>query len=397
MRVGIDAHKRTCVASIFESDMVLEHPPKERLTFKTTRGDVNAFMARVAENSVVVVESSTTGKVISRMLTGKCEVHLVAPPERKPAVKTDRRDSERIVREDALGYLRRCYMPSPYVEDMRFIVAQQMRLAENISRVKSQVHSLLERNMLQSAFEDISDIFGVEGLGRLSTLARELPGCEAEALAMHLEELKLYISQHRQIERQVARVAESDEDCQLLLTHPGIAQFTAVAIKARIGEVERFPSKKHLCSYAGVVPRSDNTGEYVSEHASVKHGDDVLKYALTCAVRGAVKAGASTAVKRFYLKQVRKGKAPQDAEVAAARKLACIIWRVLTSRRSYVEEDRYLTARKRRETFRKARAIIPEAAKPEQIPKLIEELKSGANILEQYPERARVTVWKEDR
>jgi hypothetical protein len=129
----------------------------------------------------------------------------------------------------------------------------------------------------------------------------------------------------------------------------------------------------------------------------VKHGDDVLKYALTCAVRGAVKAGASTAVKRFYLKQVRKGKAPQDAEVAAARKLACIIWRVLTSRRSYVEEDRYLTARKRRETFRKARVIIPEAAKPEQIPKLIEELKSGANILEQYPESTRVTVWKEDR
>jgi hypothetical protein len=44
-------------------------------------------------------------------------VHIVAPPE-KPDVKRDERDAVRIAREDSLGYLRRVYVPDPYVEEM---------------------------------------------------------------------------------------------------------------------------------------------------------------------------------------------------------------------------------------------------------------------------------------
>jgi len=51
-----------------------------------------------------VIESSTTGKVLSRMLSGKYEVHMVAPPERRVSIKTD---AERIVMEDMFNYLRR--------------------------------------------------------------------------------------------------------------------------------------------------------------------------------------------------------------------------------------------------------------------------------------------------
>ena len=50
-----------------------------------------------------VIESSTTRKVLSRMLSGKYEVHMVAPPERRASIKTDRRDAERIVMEDMLN------------------------------------------------------------------------------------------------------------------------------------------------------------------------------------------------------------------------------------------------------------------------------------------------------
>ncbi len=48
---------------------------------------------------------------------------------------------------------------------------------------------------------------------------------------------------------------------------------------------------------------------------------------------------ADTAVKRFYIRQVDRGKAAQDAGVAAARKLACIVWKTLTSKQPYVEEN----------------------------------------------------------
>ena len=139
----------------------------------------------------------------------------------------------------------------------------------------------------------------------------------------------------------------------------------------------------------GVVPKADNSGERVSAHNRVKHGDDVLKYALTCGVHGAVRANAGSAVKRFYLKQIAKGKSPQDAEVAAARKLACIIWKILTSKQRYVEEDRYLTAKKMRRLSQIAGRSLGHTTRPEDVPTLVGNLRSRAEVLERCPEGTR--------
>src|SRR5712692_3372265 len=384
MRVGIDAHKKSCTTCVFADSDVLASSPSETFVFRTTTRGVAEFMEKIPEGSTVVIESSTTGKAISRLLSGKYEVHMISPPERKPAVKTDKRDAERIVKEDMLGYVRRSYVPSQQVEELRLIVAKQMEIGGKISAVKNQIHALLERNLLQSEFEDLSDIFGVEGMERLSSV--ELLGHERLTLAMYLEELKLYTSQHKQMEKEIAKIAEADADCQNLMSHPGVASFVAVAIKARAGDASRFPTKKHFCSYAGVVPKADNSGEHVSEHNRVKHGDDVLKYALTCGVNAAVRARTDSAVKRFYLRQVAKGKSPQDAQVAAARKLACIVWKILTSKQRYVEENRYLTARKMSRLSQLTRRSLEHVTKPENVSTLIGSLKSETDVLERYPE-----------
>ena len=383
MRVGIDAHKKSCTTCVFRDD-ALSSPPSETFVFKTTMHGVAEFMEKVPEGSTVVIESSTTGKAISRLLSGRYDVHMIAPQERKPAIKTDKRDAERIVKEDVLGYVRRSYIPSQQIEELRLIVAKQMEIGGKISAVKNQIHALLERNLLQSQFEDLSDIFGVEGLERLSSA--ELRNHERLTLAMYLEELQLYTSQHKQIESAIAKIAEADSDCQNLMSHPGIASFVAVAIKARAGDASRFPTKKHFGSYAGVVPKADNSAEHVSEHNRVKHGDDVLKYALTCGVNAAARARTDSAVKRFYLKRIAKGKSPQDAQVAAARKLACIVWKILTSKQRYVEEDKYLTSRKMSRLSQIARRSLEHTTKPEDVPTLIGDLKSETSALERYPE-----------
>ena len=385
MRVGIDAHKKNCTTCVFRDSDVLSSAPSERFVFKTTMRGVAEFMEKIPEGAMVVIESSTTGKAISKLLSSKYEVHMIAPPERKPSIKTNKRDAERIIKEDMLGYVRRAYIPSQRIEELRLIVAKQMEIAGKISAVKNQIHALLERNLLQSEFEDLSDIFGVEGLERLASV--ELPKHEKLTFAMYLEELKLYTSQHKQIETEIAKIAEADIDCKNLMSHPGIASFVAVAIKARTGDASRFPTKKQFCSYAGVVPKADNTGEHVSEHNRVKHGDDVLKYALTCGVNAAVNANTHSAVKRFYLRHLAKGKSPQDAEVAAARKLACIVWKILTSKQRYVEEDRYLTARKMRRVSQIARRSLKHTTKPEDVSTLITSLKSETDVLQRYSEK----------
>ena len=87
---------------------------------------------------------------------------------------------------------------------------------------------------------------------------------------MHLQQLNLYALHHKQLDSELAQVAESEEDCNLLMSIPGINSFTAVDIKARIDDAGRFPTKKHLCSYAGVVPKTSRTAEYSLQHPLVK-------------------------------------------------------------------------------------------------------------------------------
>src|SRR5205809_555367 len=191
--VGVDAHKKSCTACTFE-----DQTKRELFEFPTTLQGIRSFTTRIPEGSVVVIESSTTGKVLSKLLSETYEVHMIAPPETKPSVKTNKRDAEKIAKEDMLGYTRRCYIPSNYIEEIRSLAARQMSIGEKISGVKSQIHSLLESNMVQSEFEDLSDIFGVEGLERMANI--RLPNQEMIELGMHLQELNLYVQQHAQVE-----------------------------------------------------------------------------------------------------------------------------------------------------------------------------------------------------
>ena len=130
-------HKASCTTCVFADTDTLASNPSETFVFKTTIRGVNGFMERVPEGSTVVIESSTTGKAISRRLSGRYEVHMIAPSERKPAVKTDKRDAERIVKEDMLGYVRRSYVPSQQIEELRLIVTKQMEIAAKMRACSS--------------------------------------------------------------------------------------------------------------------------------------------------------------------------------------------------------------------------------------------------------------------
>jgi len=83
-RAGIDAHKKSCTTCVFADTDVLASSPSETFVFRTTPRGVAEFMEKVPEGSTVVIESSTTGKAISRRLSGRYEVHMIAPSERKP-------------------------------------------------------------------------------------------------------------------------------------------------------------------------------------------------------------------------------------------------------------------------------------------------------------------------
>lgn len=72
--------------------------------------------------------------------------------------------------------------------------------------------------------------------------------------------------------------------------------------------------------------------------------------------------------------------------MAAARKLACIVWKVLSSKQRYMEEDRYLTVKKMKSVRYKARKNLPSSDEDRtSVSSLLKDISSHADIISRYP------------
>lgn len=64
------------------------------------------------------------------------------------------------------------------------------------------------------------------------------------------------------------RIAAGDEDITLLTTIPGVGYYTAVLVKAEIGDIAQFSSYDHLASYSGLVLSTKSSGG-VERHGKI--------------------------------------------------------------------------------------------------------------------------------
>ena len=377
--LGLDVHKATTTATYLGPD----GRPKRAWTFPTTRSALTALSTEVDGTVPVVLEASTAGKAVAHLLKEEgWELHMASPRDvgliAKSSVKTDRRDSEKLAHLYQAGFLPECYIPPPEIDRMRSVVRERQDLGWKAALVKNQVHALVTRNLLDSEMRGITDWFGVKGLRTLTALP--LSGEERAVLARSLRQLSYLATQEQELQRELAQLAVDREDVRLLMTIPGVDYYSAVAIVAEIGDIRRFPTKRELASYAGLVPRADNSGGQVSWHRRVKPGDMVLKRFLCGAVMGMQLARQETAVKRFYQKKAKQLGAAK-AQVAAARKLSAVVWWILTNRRPYQEQDEGLSERKAQNLERVAETSPPTVSAQE-LSSLGEELVAQASTLE---------------
>jgi transposase len=377
--LGLDVHKGTTTATYLSPD----GKPKRAWTFSTTRGALAALRAEVDASVPIVLEASTAGKAVAHVLKEDgWQLHMASPKDvgliAKSAVKTDRRDSEILAHLFQAGFLPECYVPPLEVDRMRSVVRERQDLGRKAALVKNQVHALVTRNLLDGEMQGITDWFGVKGLRTLTTLP--LGSEDRAVLARSLRQLSYLASQEQELQRELAQLAVEREDVRMLMTIPGVDYYTAVALVAEIGDIRRFPTKRELASYAGLVPRADNSGDHVSWHRRVKPGDMVLKHFLCNAVMGMQLARQETAVKRFYQKKSKEiGQA--KAQVAAARKLSAVVWWILTNRQPYREQDEGLSARKG-ENLDRVAATPPPTMSAQELSALGEELVRQADTIE---------------
>jgi len=159
-----------------------------------------------------------------------------------------------------------------------------------------------------------------------------LQSLSLEPIECYLRIIEVLNGEIRCLSRQLRRLARDDEDVRLLMTIPGVGYYLTLLIKAEIGDVNRFVSGDHLCSYAGIVSSTHSSGGVTRHGRITREGSRWLRWAVVEATMTHIKY--DTAITRAYHRIAeRRGK--QVAIVAAARKLLLYCYSVLKNRRPY--------------------------------------------------------------
>ncbi len=119
---------------------------------------------------------------------------------------------------------------------------------------------------------------------------------------------------------------------ELLKTIPGIGKFFAVLIAYEVDDIGRFAHEKKFFSYIGIVPSTYASGGRTFHGRLTKQGNKYLRWALIEAVWPAIRADREL---RCYYERIKQKKGPNPAKVATARRLATIVYRVLSRKRPY--------------------------------------------------------------
>jgi len=134
----------------------------------------------------------------------------------------------------------------------------------------------------------------------------------------------------KKIDRIIQEKAKQDDDAILLMTIPGISYYSALLIKAEIGEINRFPNHEKLVSYAGLCLQRQSGDKEIRGHIT-KQGSKLLRWILVQCANAAVR---KRGLRNFYLR-IRKRKGHNVAIVATARKMLVCIYHMLKKKEVY--------------------------------------------------------------
>ena len=144
-----------------------------------------------------------------------------------------------------------------------------------------------------------------------------------------MTEMERGSAQLAEIDKVLARQTLADPRAVKLTTIPGIGSVVASVVLASIGDIARFPSPDKLSSYFGLTPRGGQSGDHPARHGHIsKQGNADARKML---VEAAWSAKTAPGPRRAFFNRVQKKRGAGAVAVATARRLAVMIWHILSS------------------------------------------------------------------
>ncbi|MDV2431674.1 IS110 family transposase [Corynebacterium tuberculostearicum] len=152
-------------------------------------------------------------------------------------------------------------------------------------------------------------------------------------VAMSAKDALLKLEHRQLIEKEVIELINDIPHTQILLSMPGIGPKTAAQILMTAGDMSDFPSAGHLASYAGLSPRTNQSGTSIMSNSLNRAGNKKLKNALWQSSFASIRFHERS--RQFYERKRRDGKRHNAAVVALARRRLNVLYAMMRNHECY--------------------------------------------------------------
>lgn len=359
---GIDVHKKIIVVTIAKTN---EHDITDYQTksFNTFTEDLIKCRDWLVSNGTLDVCMESTGKYwipVFNVLEEKCKCIITHPKYVRTiqGKKTDKKDSIWIADMFKHGLIEPSFMPPADIRQLRDLVRYRNKLVNIRSGEKNRFQNSLTMSNVQIA-NVVTDVFGKTSQSILKLmlsnpnltldditplLRKNLKSSPEEILKSingNFDEsqvskmnivLKHYDSINEcinELEEQILKlVFKYSTEINLLLTVPGIKEISAIFIIAEIGtNMNTFIDDKHLCSWAGLTPRCNESAKKKKSVRITKAGIYIKPLLVQCALC-AIKDKSCPYIKARY-ESLKRRRGHKKAIIAIARLLLTSIYHIL--------------------------------------------------------------------
>ena len=264
-------------------------------------------------------------------------VRMMAPQFVKPYVKSNKSDSA-----DAEAICEAVQRPS-----MRFVPAKSIEQQDIqcLHRIRSL--AVARRTAQANQIRGLLMEYGIIIPKGISYVRKEIPFILEDAdnklsyifreLLNELYDEMVHLDKRiKNIETKLDAFCIQNEDCQRLMSIPGVGVLSATAMVSAVGNVNVFKNGRELAAWLGLVPRQHSTGGKPTLLGISKRGDTYLRTLLIHGGRTVVRLAEKYQDPRNqWINKLDQRRGKNISAVAVANKNARIAWALLRHKTTF--------------------------------------------------------------